>query len=196
MTVRWRNWGMDCLVGEDGKVASHRSRRLFSGQNKIRQNPLLMDCLPKESLHLQFAAIKLSPPSAWDFLGVREICAECWRREFQGKFSFVSSLHIGTIRKHFLGSWRLHRRKRIEMLLASESPKGHKQHPMRSVGQGYVSSFARVMVIAEICNFSPSCQQLLACYILINTIPSPAKGREVNLVFCKKKDPQIYKLMS
>ena len=111
MTDRWRNWGMDC---EDGKLArqsaaSQRLLSLFSWQSKILQNPLLMDCLPKEGRQegkftFSFCCNKIIPPLTWDFLGVREICAECWRREFQGKFSFVFSQHVGTMRKHFLGS--------------------------------------------------------------------------------------------
>ena len=164
MTDRWRNWGMDC---EDGKLArqsaaSQRLLSLFSWQSKILQNPLLMDCLPKEGRQegkftFSFCCNKIIPPLTWDFLGVREICAECWRREFQGKFSFVFSQHVGTMRKIFLG---LH-----EILLASESLEGHKQDLMGSVGQGYLSCCARVIVIAEICNFSLPCQQLLACLL-------------------------------
>ena len=144
----------DGLFSRWGSETGQQRLSLFSGPSKIRQNPLLMDCLPKEGRHFQFTAIKLSPsyPPAWDFLGVREICAECWRREFQGKFSFVLSPHTGAIRKHFLhngieekdwnggGKWL----PKMEQT-ASDG---------RSVVQGYVSSCARDMVIvAEICNF-------------------------------------------
>ena len=82
-------------------------------------------------------------PPAWDFLGVREICAECWRQEFQGKFSFVPSSHISDREDNF---WAFEitkcpkyegylKRSKAGVMLCQAAP-------------------ARVMVIAEICNFS------------------------------------------
>ena len=112
-----------------------------------------MDCLPTEGRHFQFAAIKLSPsyPPAWDFLGVREICAECWRREFQGKFTFVSSPHKKTF------SSRLHRRNRLKCCWQVNPQKGTKSIWMPGqLGRLRQCKSARVIVIGEICNFLAS----------------------------------------
>ena len=155
------------------------SVRLFSGQSRIRQNPLLMDCLAKEERQkslkssIKFSKLeKISSPPSWDFLGIREISAECWRREFQGKFSFVSSLDFKTFFWVMIA---------VEKTLKFCCQVGWAEKSRKSIWWGQLARItsttrAKVKVIAEICNFSPSCQKLLASNLLITTITMLAKG--------------------